>query len=447
MWPALFSSPTYRSLMSLLVLQLPARQRLAAGTGGETAPVAVGDAWAYAYSEDGQRLSRHGQAPLSLLPKSASVCAVAALSDVSWHRLDLPKSPAAKLRAALGGLLEERLLEDPAELHFALAPGLSGGQNGWVAALHAAHLRETLALLAAQGLAVERLVPALAPTPASSAAQGRFTCAPGAPEVARDGNDLVLWLASKEGVNRWPLASASAREALRTAGDPSNAPDLSALPATAAAAERWFGAPVAVLSEGEQLWAAANAARPDAAWNLLQFDLRPRHRGWQAMRALGKRLLSRDARPLRWGLAALVGVNLLGLNAWAWTQERQVARAKAEQALVLRETFPQLRSNYEPALQMAAQTQRLREQAGRPGPQDLETLLNASAAIWPDGLAAAQTVRFEPGKLSLAMPAPDPAAQARMQAALRPMGLQVRHADGVTSVQAAASAAPSAGAR
>jgi general secretion pathway protein L len=443
----LFQPPTYRSLMSLLVLQLPARQRLAAGAGAEAPPVALGDTWAYAFSEDGLRLSRHGQAPLSLLPKAASVWAVAALSDVSWHRLDVPKSPAAKLRAALGGLLEEHLLEDPADLHFALAPGLAGGQTGWVAALHAGHLREMLALLAAQGLAVERLVPALSPTASSSAAHGLFTCAPGAPEVARDGTDLVLWLASSEGVNRWPLASASAREALRSAGDPSNAVVLNALPATAAAAERWVGTPVAVSGEGERLWAAANAYGPDAAWNLLQFDLRPRHRGWQAMRAWGKRLLVREARPLRWGLAALVGLNLLGLNAWAWTQERQIARAKAEQAMLLRETFPQLRSNYEPALQMAAQTQRLREQAGRPGPQDLETLLHASAASWPEGLAPAQTVRFEPGKLSLAMPAPDPTTQARMQAALRPMGLQVRHADGVMSVQAATVASASVGAR
>ena len=77
-------------------------------------------------SADGLQVSSHGQAQPSLLPRADSVVAVLAASDVSWQRITLPRAPAAKLRAALGGLLEDQLLEDDDALHLALAPGAAG---------------------------------------------------------------------------------------------------------------------------------------------------------------------------------------------------------------------------------------------------------------------------------------------------------------------------------
>ena len=41
---------------------------------------------------------------------------------VSIHSVTLPPTPAHRLQAALGGALEEQLLDDPADLHFAVAP-------------------------------------------------------------------------------------------------------------------------------------------------------------------------------------------------------------------------------------------------------------------------------------------------------------------------------------
>ena len=64
------------------------------------------------------------------MPRADSVVAVLADSDVSWQRITLPKAPAAKLRAALGGLLEDHLLEDDEALHLALAPGAQAGAAG-----------------------------------------------------------------------------------------------------------------------------------------------------------------------------------------------------------------------------------------------------------------------------------------------------------------------------
>jgi general secretion pathway protein L len=81
-----------------------------------------------------------------------------------------------RLRAALDGLLEDRLLSDPAELHFALEPGGRPGQTLWVAACHKAWLQAWLQVLEGAGRPVSRIVPALWPVregePGASGALG-----------------------------------------------------------------------------------------------------------------------------------------------------------------------------------------------------------------------------------------------------------------------------------
>lgn len=47
----------------------------------------------------------------------------------SLHTVLLPPTPAHRLQAALAGLLEEQLLDDPADLHFALAPNAASAMN------------------------------------------------------------------------------------------------------------------------------------------------------------------------------------------------------------------------------------------------------------------------------------------------------------------------------
>ena len=52
---------------------------------------------------------------------------------LSWHQVTLPQgsmSGAVRLRSVLNGLLEDRLLDDPESLHFALEPGARVGGAG-----------------------------------------------------------------------------------------------------------------------------------------------------------------------------------------------------------------------------------------------------------------------------------------------------------------------------
>jgi general secretion pathway protein L len=104
---------------------------------------------------------------------------------------------------------------------------------------------------------------------------------------------------------------------------------------------------------------------------------------------------------VRIGLGALVGVQLVGLNAWAWQQQRTLAAKRQAMEQVLRATHPGVRSVLDAPLQMQRETDRLRALAGRPGEADYEPMLGAAAAAWPDGAGPAPALRFEGARLTL----------------------------------------------
>jgi general secretion pathway protein L len=108
----------------------------------------TGTEYDFVLTPDGRIVTRLGRAAASLLPSVSKagdeVVAVVPARALSWHRVDLPKGvidnrlisrggQPARLRAVLEGLLEEQLLDDPATVHFALAPDARAAQPVWVA--------------------------------------------------------------------------------------------------------------------------------------------------------------------------------------------------------------------------------------------------------------------------------------------------------------------------
>ena len=415
--------------MSVLVILMPPRARLGARAADAVASPG-GEDYGYVLSADGVQVTRHGRAPLAALPRADSVAIVLADSDLSWHRCTLPKAPGAKLRAALGGLLEEQLLEDDGALHLALAPGARAGEPVWVVAVHKAWLQAELEKLEQRGLGVERVLP---PSWPGDAPQGHFFVPAGS-----EGDDarMMLCHADAHGLNLLRLQGSLARALLPQAD--ATPTRWSAEPAVAAPAERWLGSSVSVLTEAER---ALQATR--SPWNLRQFELAPRHRGTRALRDLLRQWLSPAWRPARAGLAALLLLQVLGLNAWAWQQRQALAAQRLAQEQLLRATFPQVRAVLDAPLQMQRETEALRAAAGRSGDNDLEALLGAAAAAWPEGQGPVQALRFEPGKLSLTVPGWSAQQLAQFRERLRPGGWVVDSSEGRVSL----SRAPAAGAK
>jgi len=413
--------------MPVLVILIPPRVRLGAhaADGAEASASAPGEGYAYVLSADGLQVSSHGRAQLPLLPRADSVVAVVADSDLSWQRITLPKAPSGKLRAALGGLLEDHLLEDEEALHLALAPGAQAGAPVWVAAMHKAWLRGELEKLEKGGLSIERVLPCSWP---GDTPQGHFFESTG---VATGDARIMLCHADESGLSLLRLEGSLAR-ALFTRM--SEQPTLwTAEPAVAAPAERWLGSSVKVLTEAER---ALQAAR--SLWNLRQFDLAPRHRGTRALRNTVRQLMSPAWRPVRLGLVTLLLLQLVGLNAWAWHQRQGLVQQRLAQEKLLRDTFPNVRAVLDAPLQMRREAEVLRSAAGRAGDNDLEALLGAAAAAWPTGQGPVQTLRFEPGRLTLSAPGWSEQQLSQFRERLRPGGWAVESAEGRVSLTRAA---------
>lgn len=441
--------------MPQLLILLPARPREGAAAAS---PTATG-AYAWALSPDGLAIARQGRSAPGLMPEADSVVAVVPATDLAWHKPTLPKAPAARLRAALGGLLEDQLLDDDETVHLAVAPDSAAGAPCWVAALDKPWLQSHLAALAAGGRRVDRVVPALVPLPLTPPpAPGAAAEAESAPlrahvfvadagdgldGVAPEASTAPAWLACAEPDRMLclPLAGGLATGWLARARE--HGLELSATPAAATLAERALaqagggGAPaVAVLSEAEQ---ALSAMR--SGWQLLQFDLAPQHRGLRAAGQLLSLWRSPAWRPARIGLGALLVVQLLGLNAWAWQQRSALAAQRGAAETLLRTAHPQVRAILDAPAQMQRETELLRERAGVAGDADLETLLAATAAAWPDSAAPAAQLRFEPGRLSLAAAGWAPPQIEQFRQRLQAAGWALQQSDSQLVVQRGAAAA------
>jgi general secretion pathway protein L len=395
--------------MSTLIILLAAQPRLAAPT---TAGHAVPVEFDYVLSVDGQRVTEHGRAAPTALPRAALVVAVLRPGDVAFQRTAIPKAPAARMRAALTGVMEEGLLEDEDDVHLGLAPDAKPGGEHWVAVVNKPWLRTQLDALEAGNVALDRAVPSWWPDQGVAG----HTFREGGPDEPAQ----LAWR-DDAGVLCVPLASPVSR-ALLTALPEDTVVRWTATPETALDASEFVGMPVASVTDEEQ---ALRAAR--SGWNLLQFELAPQRRGVKLVRDVAARFAFDPAwRVTRIGLAALVAVTLVGLNIRAFQENRRIAAKKAELTTVVAETFPNLKTIYEPAAQAQKEIDTLRAAAGRPGDGDIETLLQAAESAWPQSHSPIGNLKFEPGRLTLPADGWSPQEIERFTTQLRGANVDVR---------------------
>lgn len=425
--------------MSLLIVQLPPRPRLGAQALGALAPVqtAVSE-YSHVLSTDGRSVDAEGRSPAALLPRATSTVLVLAATDVAFHRIAVPRAPAARLRAALRGVLEERLLDDIDAAHLALAPGAEGGADGWVAVTDRAWLQAQVAQIEAAGRAVDRIACAVWPraivATESGPAGGEIDVTASLDSQAETSAEhALITLASADGVACCPWQPGLGRPsglASAWCGAPAAADwPVSASPAFVQATEAWLGRRVDVRTPAQRLLAAAQSD-----WNLRQFDLAARHRGATWLRDAWARFQLPAWRPVRWGLVGLVAAQLVGLNAWAWQQRSELQARRSAMENLLRSAHPQVRAVLDAPVQMRRETEALRAAAGRAADSDLEPMLQAAASGWPENLPV-QTLRYDNGQLSLGAPQLGPDQVERLRSVLQPAGWRVESQGGAVTLR------------
>ena len=399
--------------MSTLIILLAAQPRLAAPTtAGHVAPAEFD----YVLSTDGTRVTEHGRAAPSALPRAALVVAVLRPGDVAFQRVAVPKAPAARMRAALTGVMEEGLLEDEDDVHLALAPDAKPGGEHWIAVVNKPWLRAQLDALEFGNVALDRAVPSWWPDQGVAG----HTFREGGPDEPAQ----LAWR-DDAGVLCVPLVSPVAR-ALLSALPEDTVVRWTATPETALDASEFVGMPVASVTDEEQ---ALRAAR--SGWNLLQFELAPQRRGVKLVRDLTARFAFDPAwRVTRLGLLALVAVTLLGLNIRAFQESHRIAQKKAALGTAVAAAFPNVKTIYDPAAQAQREIDTLRAAAGKPGDGDIETLMQAAESAWPQSHSPIESLKFEPGHLTLPAVGWTPQEIERFTTQLRAASVDVQSGSG-----------------
>ena len=360
--------------MSKLIVSLPWRLQNTGtppslGSPSVPSSAALTNGWEYSYAlaNEANTLISSGSAALNLLPQADKTILVAPAQALSWHQIDLPKMPKARLRAALDGLLEDRLLDDTHAMSFALSPDASAGKAAtgvWVAACDKAWLTGAIAAFETAGCRVTQVVPEF--WPVSEA----VVCVTGSED------DVWLTRAAMDGVLTLPLRNnhiSGATSAL-LADFPTDAAVL-AEPAVAALAEQALARPVVLRQSAAGLLQSAQSQ-----WELAQFEQRLSGdgEGIKRLRRAWQTFWQTAAwRPARWGLVAILLANVIGLNAWAWQQKSSLNAKRAQLGTLLTKTFPGVKVVVDPQLQMAKEMALLRQATGAVSAQNFESILSA----------------------------------------------------------------------
>jgi len=379
-------------------------------------------------------------ATLTTLHLNSETIAVIPACAVSWHWVQLPAGTLStglmkdrntpRLRAVLEGLLEDQLLDEPAQLHFALQPGARADAPVWVAVCDRAWLRGALDALQQAGQAPQRVVPEWSPEVAdlhatSDTPHHARLWVTGSQDTAR-----LVWTDST-GVHSLP---ASLAHGVMTGALPAQLAlhaELLAEPAVAQLAEQLFHREARVVTPTERLLAAA---RTD--WNLAQFDMARRNPWLTRLTQTASQIWNAPQwRAARWAAATIALVQVLGLNVFAWNAQSLLAQQRTAITSTLSNTFPNITVVVDAPLQMERAVAELRQSNGSSSPRDLETLLGVYGAFRPSTPAnsAPAAIDFVAGELRLTGTGFNPEQAAALAAAAQPRGFTSR-AEGDTLV-------------
>ena len=329
--------------------------------------------YAHVHSDGRSVLRSATGAAATLSTHAGEVVAVVPHSRLSWLRVQLPPaSHGPRLQSVLHGLLEDRLLDDPQQLHIVLAPDADTtarmGGDTLVAVCDKPWLREALAPLQAAGLTVQRIVPELSPT------DKPVLQVMGEPEhshsVLSHAHGVTLL---PPNTAQWRAFAELSQDDLQIQAEPAMVArvqsTLQRQPMLQSAAQRW-------VKSSQSAW---DLAQGEWAQGRIQRTQRQVLAAWQTL------LHAPAWKPVRWGVLTLIALQVLGLNALAWRESSALNAQQASLQSILKTTFPSVTLVIDAPLQMQREVDALQQKSGAASSTDLEPLLAALAGVLPAG--------------------------------------------------------------
>ncbi len=374
-----------------------------------------------------------GQTPIALLPKANSVDLVFDASDVFITGVEPPKLAEGKLRLALPTMLEDRLLADAADCHFAFRPTrASTGEESSslpVAVIDRGLLTRAIDAVTESGYRVRAAYSEIytVPPPAAGVLSVRVDRGRG---IARSGSHEGF--AFDLGDEPPPTLALAVRQL-----------GIKRIHAYGKDAPRLVALAEALRVQVEVHPNEVDLASTDDAVNLLQGAFA--QGGMMGSFLPGGGLPGINARslrvPLAWaGVAVLVAV--VGMNIYYLKLDGEARAIRGQMEASFRSNFPQATAVVDPIEQTKRQLADLRSRAGIPSANDF-SVLNARTAVLlstaPVGSVSAMEyrdnalkVKFKPGI------GDNPATQNSLRSAAVQQGLAIRfEGDGSARITAA----------
>ena len=329
--------------------------------------------YAHVHSDGHTVLRSATGAAATLSAHAGEVVAVVPHSRLSWLTVQLPPaSHGPRLQSVLHGLLEDRLLDDPQHLHLVLTPDAAEvartGGDTLVAVCPKTWLREALAPLQAAGLTVQRIVPELSPS------------ATPVVHVMGEPDHAQSVLCHAHGVLLLPPNTAQWRAFAELSQDDLQ---IQAEPAMVARVQSTLQRQP-MLQSAAQRWVKSS----QSDWDLAQGEWaqgRTQRLQRQALAAWQTVLHAPAWQPVRWGLVALIALQVLGLNALAWRERSALNAQQASLQNILKTTFPSVTLVIDAPLQMQREVDVLQQKSGAASSTDFEPLLATLAGLLPAG--------------------------------------------------------------
>jgi general secretion pathway protein L len=353
--------------------------------------------------------TRSGEGMIDSLPASggAPVYVWTPASETLLTRAMLPTTSRAKVAQALPYALEEQLLDDPADLHFAWRRENDGSLS--VAVTAKEYVRNWLTALARAGLKPAALCPATLLVPWSADCWS----------AAYVGDELLIRTGPTDGftspvtIDEPPALLAAALKEKRETARP---PDYLIMfqPPPGFSADAWGNAlGVSLRVEANSFWDVAGDSEP--ALNLLQGEF--------ALKGeMGKHL-----RP--WiPAAAMLAIWLIGTVAFDtvewWRLQRQYDANTREMTALLMSAFPETKTILDPYQQMQRNMDTLQARGGTRA-NDMLVLLSRAATIpQTEPRARIRGVQYSERSLMLDVTLPDGTSLERVRQALQSNGVQ-----------------------
>ncbi len=414
-----------------LLLFLP--PRLNAGSG--RAQFASGTVVSYVALAS--RESTRGEAPVALLPKASAVDLVFDSSDVFITAIESPKLSEGRLRMALPNILEDRLLAEAADCHFAFNVPRGGTGTTTIAAqpkmpvavIDRGILTRALDVVTEAGFKVRAAYREIytVPAPAAGVLSVRVDRGRGiarsathdgfAFDLSEDAVPPALALAVRQlGIKRIQVFGRDGARMSPLAQDLNVQIDVNAQEADPASTETGVSLLQGAFAQGGMMGGFASSSRLSMS--------------------------SRAVRvPMLWAAAA-VAVAVLGMNAYHLKLEGEEKTIRSQMETSFRSTFPEVTTVADTMVQTKQKLAEVRGRAGIASANDF-SVLNARIALLlsaaPVGSVAgmeyrdgALKVKFKPGV------ADNPGLQNTLRSAALQQGLAIRFdADGSARVTAA----------